>query len=309
DAKAVIALTTRLGDSGRPSLSPTRWDRFATALADAGLSPADVFSAEFDPALPGVAQDVAESVRALLADAAAATVAAAELDQMGIWTLTIVDDGYPAALSERLGRLAPPILYGAGPAALLAEQGIAIVGSRNVDEAGAVAAGEVARVAVEAGYTVVSGGARGVDQLAMNAAFMGGGRVLGVLADSLQARIRKPDVLRALDSGTTALITQQVPLAGFTPGSAMGRNKLIYALSRVTMVIASDLDTGGTWAGAVEALKAKNGVVAVWRGPGEGPGNERLAELGAVPVRTADEVLACLDIEPPAPPEQLSWME
>ena len=42
DAKAVIALTTRLGDSQRPSLSPTRWHRLATALDDAGLSAAKI---------------------------------------------------------------------------------------------------------------------------------------------------------------------------------------------------------------------------------------------------------------------------
>ena len=308
DAKAVIALTTRLGDSSRPSLSPTRWHRFAMALADAGVAPAEVFSSGFDPALPGVPDDIAGAVRALLADAAASTVAAADLENKGIWALTIVDDDYPVALPERLGRLAPPVIFGAGPSSLLAEQGIAVVGSRNVTKEGAAAAGDIAQAAAGAGYTVVSGGARGVDQVAMNAAFTSGGRVLGILADSLLARIRKPDILRALDSGTTALITQQAPSAGFTPGSAMSRNKLIYALSRVTVVIASDLDSGGTWAGAAEALKANNGVVAVWRGPGEGSGNERLVELGARPVRSADEVLACLEIEVEPPPEQLSWM-
>lgn len=196
------------------------------------------------------------------------------------------------------------------PSANIAERGIAIVGSRNVTEEGAEAAGEIARVAVDAGYTVVSGGARGVDQLAMNAAFMSGGQVvLGVLADSLQARIRKPDILQALDAGNTTLITLQAPSAGFTPGSAVARNKLVYAMSHVTVVIASDRESGGTWNGTTEALKAHNGVVAVWRGPGEGPANGRLVELGAVPVASAAEVLECLDAEPPAVPEQLSLTE
>ena len=308
DAKAVIALTTRLGDSSRPSLSLTRWHRFSTALADAGLRPAQIFTAGFDPALPGVPGEVAESVRDLLADAPAATVAAADLENKGIWTLTVADDDYPAALSERLGRLTPPVIHGVGSTALLAERGIAIVGSRDVTEEGAAAAGSVARTAVKAGHTVVSGGARGVDQLAMNAAFSSGGRVLGVIADSLQDRIRKPDVLHALDSGNTTLVTQQAPSAGFSPASAMSRNKLIYAMSRVTVVVASDLESGGTWSGAAEALKASNGVIAVWRGPGEGPGNARLVEMGAVAMSSADQVLECLEVQPGASPEQLSWM-
>ncbi len=306
-AKAVIALTTRFGDAGRPSLSPSQWHRFSTALADAGLAPADVFAPGFDPA--GVAPDLAQTVRDLLADAARATVTAADLENKGIWTLTIVDDDYPAALTERLGSRAPPVICGAGSIALLAERGIGIVGSRNVTEEGAAAATDIARLAGEAGHTVVSGGARGVDQLAMNAAFARGGRVLGILADSLQARIRKPDILHALDSGTTTLITQQSPASGFTPASAMGRNKLIYAMSRVTVVIASDAGSGGTWAGAIEAMQASNGVVAVWRGPGEGPGNAPLEERGAVPLRSAQELFGLIEAEPPPAPQQLSWMD
>jgi len=267
-----------------------------------------VFSPGFDPALPGVPSDLAQSVRDLVIDAAAA-VAAAALGNMGIWTLTVADDEYPAPLTGRLGRLAPPVIWGVGPTSLLSERGIAIVGSRHVTPEGAGVAGDVARAAVEAGHTVVSGGARGVDQVALNAAFTSGGRVLGVIADSLQARIRRPDILRALDSGRTTLITQQVPSAGFSVGSAMGRNKLIYAMSRVTVVVASDLGSGGTWNGAEEALKAGNGVVASWRGPGEGPGNARLVGLGAVAISSADEVIALLGAEPTAGSRQLSWME
>jgi predicted Rossmann fold nucleotide-binding protein DprA/Smf involved in DNA uptake len=306
NAKAVIALTTRLGNSGRPGLSPTRWHRFAAALADADMAPSEIFTQGFDPALPGVPADIVESVRQLLGDAAAATVAAADLGTKGIWTLTITDGDYPDALVARLGRLAPPVLFGVGPKELLQGGGLAVVGSRDVSEAGAAAAGAIAAVAAAAGLTLVSGGARGVDQLAMNAAFTAGGNVLGILADSLEARIRRPEILRALDTGTTALITQQAPAAGFTPGSATGRNKLIFAFSRATVVIASDLESGGTWSGAVEALEANNGRVLVWRGEGEGPGNQRLEQLGARPVTSANDVLNAL-AEPPQPvPEQLS---
>lgn len=306
NAKAIVALTTRLGESSRPALSPPEWHRFAVGLEEAGLQPAEIFTPGFDAALPGVPDDIAAAVRDLLSGAAAATVAAADLENKGIWTLTIVDEEYPATLPTRLGNLAPPVLFGVGPLSLLGEPGIGIVGSRNVDEDGAAAAADIARAAAHAGCTVVSGGARGVDQLAMNTAYAAGGTVLGLLADSLQARIRKPDILRALDSGNTTLLTQQAPTSGFTPAAAMDRNKLIYAMSHVTVIVASYEGTGGTWAGAVKALEAGNGVVAVWRGPGEGPGNGPLVDLGALPVRSPADVLACLEAEPTTAPEQLS---
>ena len=161
---------------------------------------------------------------------------------------------------------------------------------------------EIARRAVGLGYSLVSGAARGVDQLAMSAAFDVGGNVIGILADSLARTLRKPDVRRAIHSGTTVLCTPYSPDAPFNAGNAMGRNKLIYAQSTVTIVVASDTDRGGTWSGAMEALKHGIGRVGVWRGAGEGPGNEALEARGATPLRSVDELEELLaSPEPPAP--------
>jgi predicted Rossmann fold nucleotide-binding protein DprA/Smf involved in DNA uptake len=281
DAKAVVALTTRLGERKRPSLTAKMWHQLANALKDWGRSPADVFSHGFDPQeVPGVDPELATRIEALLGDGASATLEAEDLSRKGIWTITIVDDAYPKAMIERLGDQAPPVLFGCGDPDLMSTPGIGIVGSRDVDQAGAEVAMAVAREAVSLGLPVVSGGARGIDQLAMNAAFQAGGGVVGVLADSLIGRIRKPDTLEALDAGKTCLISQQIPSAGFTPASAMGRNKLVYALSDATVIVASAEESGGTWAGAVEAIRAGNGTVIVWRGEGEGPGNAALERLG-----------------------------
>jgi hypothetical protein len=51
------------------------------------------------------------------------------------------------------------------------------------------------------------------------------------------------------------LLTPNLPTAGFSVGGAMGRNKIIYGLADFAVVVSSDFQTGGTWAGAVEALK------------------------------------------------------
>lgn len=305
-AKAVIALTTTLGAGNRPPLSSAEWHHFSLALAEEGLLPGDVFAPDFDPALPGVGADLADSVRGLLLSAAAATVAAADLENKGIWTLTIADMEYPTVLSESLVELSPPVIFGVGPTTLLTRRGIGIVGSPDVSAEGAEVAGDLATAAVEAGHTVVSGGARGVDQVALNAAFSNGGRALAMIADSLQARIRSPDILRAVASGNTTLVTQQAPGTGATPESEAARTKLIYAMSDVTVVIASDLESGTTWTGATEALERRNGLVAAWRGRGEGPGNARLVELGAVAIRSPEDVFACVEAEAPSMPEQLS---
>jgi predicted Rossmann fold nucleotide-binding protein DprA/Smf involved in DNA uptake len=51
------------------------------------------------------------------------------------------------------------------------------------------------------------------------------------------------------------LVTPFSPNAGFSIGAAMGRNRLIYCLADYAIVVASDAESGGTWAGATEALK------------------------------------------------------
>jgi len=316
DAKAVIALASRLGDTKRPSLSPTEWSAFAIAMTDQEIDLADVFAPGFDAStVPGIDDKITAKIPVLLESAAAATVEAADLEGFGIRTITIVDDAYPEAFRTRLGRLAPPVIHVVGDTDLLGDDGVGIVGSRNVREAGADVARRIATEAVRLGRSVVSGGARGVDQLAMNAAYQAGGSVVRVLADSLQARIRSSDILRALDAGSTCLVTQQAPSVGFSPASAMARNKLVYALSAVTVVVATDDGKGGTWAGATEAIKQANGIVAVWRGDGEGPGNEELEQRGATPVRSVDDLGDLLDAEPrsavptPASPEQLGLLD
>lgn len=290
-AKAVVALASRLGDRNRPSLSPTRWHQFEVNLSDAHVDLAAIFAEEFDASsVPGIEGSIADAVSDLLESAAAATVEASDLLQHGIQVITIVDDQYPQCFREKLGRLAPPVLYCVGNVDLLHGDGIGVVGSRNIDEAGREAAEAVARKAVEAGRPVVSGGARGADSFAMNAAFTAGGAVVGVLADSLQSRIRSADILRAIDSDTICLVSQQVPSAGFTPAAAMSRNKLVYALTETTVVIATDLESGGTWAGATEALKKGYAEVAVWTGPGAGPGNDQLITLGGRPMASASDL-------------------
>lgn len=307
DAKAIVALTTRLGSASRPSLTAQAWSRFHTALRDAGYSPASVFELKGSIAeIPGV--EDAERVESLLEDASAVALEADELEKRGIWAITLEDEAYPRRLVSKLGKDAPPVLFGAGQVSLLQRPAVGIVGSRNIAEEGKEAAESLAKEAVRLGFSVVSGGARGVDQISMNSAYQADGTVVGVLADSLLARIRSQDILAALDRGATCLVVQQSPAAGFSPGAAMSRNKVIYGLSEATVVVATDEKAGGTWSGATEALKKEISQILVWRGVGEGSGNAALESLGAIPISSASDLGAALN-ESSNMVEQMSLLE
>lgn len=238
----------------------------------------------------GAGEELAERLARLLDAATSLAFAVDEAEQAGIQVLSALDHGYPAVLRERLGRSAPPLLYIVGDSSLLSGDLLGIVGSRDVSEEGAEAARRAAVEAVRHGHGVVSGAAKGVDRLAMLAALDAGGLAAGVLADSLARATRDADIRRAVADGRLCFCTPYNPTAGFTVANAMGRNKLIYALSKATLVVAADLDKGGTWAGAVEALRQRSSPVLVWTGNGAGEGNPRLVERGATGVEQISEL-------------------
>ena len=264
----------------------------------------------------GLPPDLANRIAGLAQRATALAFELDRLEQSGIKTLTVFDEHYPRHWRDRLKAKAPPLVHAAGATNLFDTPGLGVVGSRDVSQAGGEVARGVARLAARRGLRLVSGGARGVDQLAMDAALETGGAVVGILAESLSRKLKRPDMRRAVHDGSTVMCTPYGPDASFSAGNAMGRNKLIYAQAALTVVVASDVDTGGTWSGATEALKHGYGPVAVWRGDGEGPGNDALQQRGAVPVSSLDEIESILDApdsplpEPPrasaSPPRQQS---
>jgi predicted Rossmann fold nucleotide-binding protein DprA/Smf involved in DNA uptake len=131
---------------------------------------------------------------------------------------------------------------------------------------------------------LVSGAARGIDQAAMRGALEAGGQVIGVMADSLErAALNRAHRELLLDS-KLVLISPYDPSAGFNVGHAMQRNKFIYALSDAAVVVNSDYEKGGTWAGAVEQIEKLRLVPIYVRSNGEiGKGLEALQRRGALP--------------------------
>ena len=205
------------------------------------------------------------------------------LGELGIWVLTRFDEDYPPRLTERLKGAAPVMLYGAGDARLLNRRGLAVVGSRNIDQRGFALTEFIGNACAESKLTVYSGGARGVDKTAMGAALLAGGNAAGLLADSLEKGIRAADARTHIEEGHLVLATPYSPHASFNVGTAMARNKLIYALSDFGLVIASDVEKGGTWAGAEEVLKAGWVPVFVVEGSNVPEGNRLLIKRGGIP--------------------------
>jgi DNA processing protein len=204
------------------------------------------------------------------------------LASQGIRVVTRADADYPTRYRQRLKESAPTALFYAGEPALLGQPGIAVVGSRHLDQAGQACATFIGNACGLSGLVLYSGGAKGVDTLSMKAALEARGSAVGILADSLDKTIRPPEIKRVLNHGDLCLATPYSPNAGFSVGAAMGRNRLIYCLADYAIVVASDAEKGGTWAGASEALKAGWLPVFVLDHPEMPEGNRLLLQKGGI---------------------------
>lgn len=275
-------------------LTPTEYSRLAVWLYANKYDPSDFLNrkdellSNWEDPKKKITQ---ERLDELLQRSASMGFAIEKWQQQNVWVLGRSSQEYPKVLKEALGDTRPPLLYGIGNKALLSTKGIGFVGSRDTNADDETFTQALAQQAVEQGYTVVSGGAKGVDQTSMMAALEAGGSVIGVLADSLLKAATKPQYRKALQEGRLLLITPYYPEAGFHPGSAMGRNKYIYLLS-VGVVVAKSGEDGGTWEGAKQNLKKQ--WVPLWVRDLKIAGNEKLIELGGQRISESNVDFAAL---------------
>lgn len=305
DRQAILLLCAPLPGADKP-LTPAEYNHLAKWLLEVGKRPGDLLLDSTLAATLSHPRLASERVMRLLERKL--SLGLEDWSAAGLWALARSEGAYPARWKRSLGRAAPPLLFGAGPLELLsAERMLAVVGSRDSSPAGLEFARAVGRRAAEEGFTLVSGGARGVDREAMQAAFEAGGAVVGVLADSLRKEALSRRSRTMLATGRTALVTPFGPDARFTVGNAMGRNRLIYTLSQAVVITDSER-SGGTWSGAQENLKHDWVPTFVRAGTDEGQGNAELRSQGARGL-TLDELDASLGelfLAPrPRPSEQL----
>src|SRR4030095_6866982 len=268
---ALFLLCSHLGLGDEPDakpLSAREWNQLEQKIAanDSSIAELPGSDAHQIKSTLKIGDDEAARLAWLLDRAGVLEEEIERLEELGIWVITRFDEDYPPRLTERLKGAAPVMLYGAGSARLLNRRGLAVVGSRNIDQRGVALTEFIGNACAESKLGGYSGAARGVDKTPMGAALRAGGSAAGLLADSLEKGIRAADARTHIEEGQLVLATPYSPQASFNVGMAMARNKLIYGVSDFALVIASDAEKGGTWAGAEEALKAGDVPVFVVEG-------------------------------------------
>src|SRR5207248_6180591 len=133
----------------------------------------------------------------------------------------------------------PPLLYFRGEWLEADANAVGIVGSRSCTSYGLKVAALLARGLARAGFTVVSGLARGIDAAAHRGALEGGGRTIAVLAGGL-SRVYPPEHAPLADeiaAGRGCLVTETPMPMDPQLGMFPARNRIISGLSRAVIVV------------------------------------------------------------------------
>lgn len=289
NTQAILLLTAPLivgrSEGAAELLSLGEYNRLARLLRDKKKQPGDLIGQNAPETVTLAATLFGrERMESLLGRGFLLSQAVDRWNTRAIWIVSRADGAYPRKIKHRLKEDAPPVFYGCGEISLLEKGGLAVVGSRHVDDELVSYTESVGRMSATAQRMIISGGAKGIDQAAMRGALDSGGTVAGVMADSLERAALARDNREALMDGRLVLMSPYDPAAGFNVGHAMQRNKIIYALADAALVVTSDFQKGGTWTGAIEQLERLRYVpLFVRNGANAGKGNAALQHHGAIP--------------------------
>lgn len=283
---AITVLCSHLcAGEGVSPLEPKEYSSFAALLRSRQLDPEAILrfgKQDFMQALD-MTEEQAERFLRLLDRSASLSFELSKYESMGITVLTRADAAYPKKLKDKLGNACPPLFYAAGDPAIAARSAIGFVGSRSIGDSDILFVQSAVRNVLKNGHVIVSGGAKGCDSIAEEAALDAGGAAIAYLSDSMLRKLRNAKTLQAVQQGALLLLSVAKPDAGFNTGIAMMRNKYIYAQSDATLIVKSDYNKGGTWSGATENLRNR-WALTLCRNHLSYPGNKALIEKGAIPV-------------------------
>ena len=204
---------------------------------------------------------------------------------------------YPQLL--RASHDPPALLFASGELAAEPEPAVAIVGSRRATAYGRLHAGTIAVALAERGITVVSGGARGIDAESHRGALRAGGRTIAVLATGCAHPypVEHADLFATIAASGGCILSEQPPFVVARPDLFPRRNRIIAALSLVTVVVEAATRSGALLTAriAVDDLGREAGCLP---GPVESPtsaGCHRAIREGwAQIVTNADEICELL---------------
>jgi DNA processing protein len=220
------------------------------------------------------------------------------LREKGIDCYFLDDNRYPESLKKIDN---PPfVLYGKGLITPQDDLAVAVVGTRKMTGYGGQVTESLVTDLVNAGLTIISGLARGIDSMAHQTALKAGGRTIGVLASGLDI-VYPPEnfgLVKAIIKGHGAVLSEFPLGTQPMPGSFPARNRIIAGLALGTIVVEAPEKSGALITARLAAEQGRE-VFAI-PGPVTSPntaGPSHLIKMGAKLVFRVEDILEELGIE------------
>jgi len=226
-----------------PKIGPVRTRRLLEIFG----SPETILSASLDKLMrvDGIGEETAGILRAWQ-DHADPTAEISEATERGIAIVTQDDDGYPVPLRDAYDP--PLLLYVWGEIEARDRHAIGVVGSRRTTHYGTQSAKKLSYQLSQAGFTIISGLARGIDTAAHEAAIAAGGRTIAVIGSGL-GKLYPPENLglaEKIAAGNGAVVSE-FPLSTAPDKQTFPmRNRIVAAWSRALLVVECP-----AWSGAL----------------------------------------------------------
>ena len=243
----------------------------------------------------GVGPKAAQGIAAV--DEAAVDAELALAQEAGAEVLCLEDPAYPRPL--KLIDDPPPVLYVRGELAEADAVALGVVGSRRCTHYGLEQAERFGGLLGRAGFTVISGGARGIDSAAHRGALAAGGRTIAVMGCGL-ARIYPPENLKLFDrmiAERRGAVISELPMqVEVKAANFPRRNRIISGLSLGVLVVEAARRSGSLITARLAAEQGKD-VFAV---PGRvdspfSQGTNALIADGATMATDLEDILDALD--------------
>lgn len=224
------------------------------------------------------------------------------LAQPGNTVLTLADAAYPPLLLEIPDP--PLLLYVRGRAELLSQAGIAIVGSRNASMQGMQNAAAFAHSLSDAGLTIISGLALGIDTHAHEGGLRGAGSTVAVIGTGADLVYPKRNTALAQRiAGQGCIVSEYALGLPAMPANFPRRNRLISGLARGVLVVEAAAQSGSL----ITARLAGEHGRDVYALPGSihsalAKGCHALIRQGATLVESVDDILQDMQWPQQAPP-------
>ena len=187
----------------------------------------------------------AEKTRAIITSIRVADVGQIlyEIEKAGALFLTPEHEHWPVGVNQLVN---PPIgLVVKGDSTCLITDSLAIVGSRKPTNYGANVASEFARGFSDLGWTIISGGAYGIDSYAHRATLQANGITIAVLATGIEVAYPKSNQKLFNEmSAHGALISELMPYESAMPSRFLVRNRLIASIAKATLVVEAAYKSG-----------------------------------------------------------------